>query len=93
MRALLLAVALLPACHLSHAIDDASGDAGAVVVLDAAATDAPIDTRPLGVDTPPEPEGIRCGPNTCRGAEICCDARCGICAFAGECPTFECPGG
>lgn len=49
---------------------------------DAGPTDAPF------VNTP----GVACGPNRCRGQEICCNAACGVCAFAGECVDHGCVG-
>lgn len=84
----------LSACALSHRVaSDSAGDAGppssdaAVSTTDAA---SPVDAARVRPDA--ASEGITCGPNVCRGAEICCDARCGICAFDGECPDFDCPG-
>ena len=47
------------------------------------------------VDGAASPTGPRvsCGPNTCVVDEVCCDPRCGVCAFEGECPTMhDCPG-
>ena len=91
LRYLLLAFSL-SACALSHSpARDVAGDAGPPG-RDAAMPDAAVllDAAPVVPDA--APEGVTCGPNVCRGAEICCDERCGICAFDGECPDRECPG-
>ncbi len=36
--------------------------------------------------------GVACGPNRCRGEEVCCNAACGVCAFADECVDHGCAG-
>ncbi|MCA9604046.1 MAG: hypothetical protein KC619_00500 [Myxococcales bacterium] len=85
---------LLGGCAASH---DAHDDAGPAAGSDAGTTslDGGGSTTVDGGVTTGDPiggrDGARCGPNVCRTAEICCDDRCGICAFEGECPSFECP--
>ncbi len=84
-----LALLALLGCSDSHGRDR---DAGAVISDAATADDAGPDTGAPTTSTPPG-AGVVCGPNRCRGAEICCDASCGICGLEGECPPdFVCPG-
>ena len=35
---------------------------------------------------------VTCGPNTCHGSEICCNEKCGVCAFPDECVVHDCGG-
>ncbi len=61
-------------------------------------TDASISRQDAGaqIDVGSQQQGsgnqdpVRCGPNTCRGAEICCNQACGVCAFADECVDYGC---
>jgi hypothetical protein len=81
---------VLGGCALSH---EQRGDAGRVDAagIDAAASpDAGSVTSSDG-GAHAGPDGALCGPNRCRTDEVCCDDRCGICAYEGECPSFECP--
>ncbi len=98
LRSLVLG-ALTSACALSHSLPegpvasqdgsiDRRSDAATAPLTDAHATDASRDAGPRSVPT----SAPRCGPNRCRAGEICCDARCGICAFEAECPTSRCAG-
>lgn len=80
---ILVAAPLLVACAQT-----VNPSADAVVATDTAASaDAAPADSPF-VNTP----GIACGPNRCRGQEICCNAACGVCAFAGECVDHGCAG-
>lgn len=84
MRAALVALWLACGCAASHVIPDDGADASAL-------PDGGLDPTDAGVPPPTGP-GPACGPNRCRASEVCCDDRCGVCAFEGECPTmFVCP--
>ncbi|MFO0628428.1 MAG: hypothetical protein U0325_22840 [Polyangiales bacterium] len=85
LRALLVAVTLTSCAQTVHGDRDAAMD-GPGPDVDRAADVAPTDT-PF-VNTP----GVACGPNRCRGQEICCNAACGVCAFPGECVDHGCAG-
>lgn len=97
IRALTVALLALGlgACAMSHGMSEDGGggidggaalvDGGAASLEDGAVADASTG-RPRG-----GPDGVTCGPNRCRTLEVCCDDRCGICAFEDECPSFECP--
>jgi hypothetical protein len=89
---LLLAAVLALGCADSHRLLD---DAGRAATGDAAGTDARAVVRDATPrrDAPLPAVGVVCGPNRCRGDEICCNAECGVCSFPGECVDFGCPGG
>ncbi|AKF10923.1 hypothetical protein [Sandaracinus amylolyticus] len=87
IRALLIAL-VLTACAESHQRGDEEP------MLDATIADADAGTLDAGGrdagrrnDAGPGP---RCGPNRCRGGEICCHEECGICAFEDECADIVC---
>jgi hypothetical protein len=90
VRAIVLAL-LLSGCALHHTRDRDAGPSSdsAIDAIDAIGADAaaapdappPIDAGPL----------VRCGPNTCRSGEICCNETCGVCAFPAECEPIGCP--
>lgn len=86
---ILAAATLLVACAQTvNPGDDAAalGDGGALV-------DRPVGGEAAAPDTPfVNTPGVACGPNRCRGQEICCNAACGVCAFAGECVDHGCVG-
>lgn len=95
----LAAVLLVAACAESHvrttvgsgpdASDGATLDAAILEEVDAGTEpERPAPDMPVPGDGP---DGVTCGPNRCRTMEVCCDDRCGICAYEGECPDFECP--
>ncbi len=94
--ALALTAALLAGCAMSHGMseDADAGIDGGVIVADGGA--ASLEDGAVGADASTGrprggPDGVTCGPNRCRTLEVCCDDRCGICAFEDECPSFECP--
>ena len=88
MRAALLVLLLGCGCAASHGI---SGDGGVDPDGGSPGADAGLDAA--SVEDAGPPSATACGPNVCRSGEVCCDPRCGVCAFAGECPAmFDCPG-
>jgi hypothetical protein len=92
----LVALALgVGACAHSHGGEDAGStrvDAHATdtstATTDAAAVDVGPTDAGLAIDVGPP---VSCGPNRCRAGEICCNERCGVCAFADECVDYGCP--
>ncbi|UJR85674.1 hypothetical protein [Sandaracinus amylolyticus] len=87
IRALVIALALfVAACAESHRRGDEELDA---MIADADASTLDAGGRDAGVRGDAGP-GPRCGPNRCRGGEICCHAECGICAFEDECADIVC---
>lgn len=80
LRRILAAATLLAACAQTVTPGDDARPPGDAAVGD--------DVAPF-VNAP----GVACGPNRCRGQEICCNAACGVCAFAGECVDHGCAGG
>lgn len=83
----LLVAALLAACAQTvNPGDDASPSSDAGASADSGADAAPMDVPFVNI------AGVACGPNRCRGQEICCNAACGVCAFAGECVDHGCAG-
>lgn len=73
----------------------------AIVLAGCAETVSPLDAATptdaadgsTEVDAPfANAPGVACGPNRCRGQEICCSAACGVCAFADECVDHGCAG-
>jgi len=86
MLVLGLVIATTSGCAESHVrAEDGS-------VADASASMDGAPDAGVGRDDAGSGGGPRCGPNRCRAGEICCDERCGVCAFPDECVVFECPG-
>ncbi len=60
-------------------------------VTGAGASSGPT-TEDLADPANDETLNVTCGVNTCRQDEICCNERCGVCAFPGECTQRACAG-
>ena len=90
--ALVLAIAIAACGGRVDGDSDASpvdgGDGG-----DASKKDDDAATTTDGSSTsPPDAAIVTCGPNTCHAGEICCNAKCGVCTFPGECVIHDCGG-